>query len=164
MAAILLMLHLMVATAAAYQHVPLFGRHEGAPVVRLPTRARELTCAESDRNSDDSEAVGGGSESLEAQFARIAQARAAGSESAPPDPTARDLPAGQPEKFNGIREIVLVDGKPVSVPRRAAPEVSLESQLRERISVTGLLFGSVLSLISLAFFFAIAGADNAASQ
>lgn len=165
----------LLVSTAAFQRAPLLGRDVGVPVVRsLPLRARLLTCAESDRGepagADDSEAAEGAraGESLEAQFARIARERAAGTQTPPPSPVREPLPpptpAGQPEKFDGIREIILVDGKPVSVPKRVAPEVSLEGQLRERISVTGILFGSVLTLISIAFFFAIAGADNAALQ
>ena len=140
-AAIFLMLQIV--NTAGYQHAPLFGRAAGSPIVRIPTslRARTLTSAEPGRGeaagADDSEATGGAGagESLESQFARIARARASGIESAPPSPDRpADHPAGQPEKFDGIREIILVDGKPVSVPRRAAPEVSLRAQYLVRVT------------------------------
>lgn len=74
--------------------------------------------------------------------------------------------AGEPqEPFTGIREIVLRDGAPVSIPRRPPPPPAstMGDEVSNLLQNPGFLFGCLVSAASLALFLAISAADAGAS-
>ena len=64
-----------------------------------------------------------------------------------------------------VREVVLRDGKPVSIPRRAPPPPAstMQDEALGLLATPQFLFGCLISVGSLALIIAIAAADGAAS-
>eukprot|EP00967_Tisochrysis_lutea_P001660 scaffold2123_cov32-Tisochrysis_lutea.AAC.1 len=63
-----------------------------------------------------------------------------------------------PEGAGVVREVVLRDGKAVSIPRRPPPP-NFDEQGGNRLSIAGLVFGGALTLVTLGLLLAIATAD-----
>eukprot|EP00310_Coccolithus_braarudii_P012599 CAMPEP_0183333020 /NCGR_PEP_ID=MMETSP0164_2-20130417/2033_1 /TAXON_ID=221442 /ORGANISM="Coccolithus pelagicus ssp braarudi, Strain PLY182g" /LENGTH=125 /DNA_ID=CAMNT_0025501845 /DNA_START=212 /DNA_END=589 /DNA_ORIENTATION=- len=123
----------------------------------------ETSDGNADAKSDGTERETSDMGSLEALFAREAQARVARSGNERFNNDERSTQSGSDERFTGIKEILLdVEGRPYAATPAQVEPPSLESQLWERISWPGVALGSVISVASLALLLAIAAADSSA--